>query len=1478
MENIYPLLEEKDFTKKLLSNPEFKYYKYDDPSYIHDRNEIKKLANNICNNISGYIYKQIQLFISNYISLNTPYNGILLYHGVGVGKTCSSLLIADNFKDYVKKHKKKIIILTKPAIQNTFKNEIFNHNDYIDNIDKHMFKCLSSEILDDWHNFEKKNDSSKYNSFTDTHINDYFEIYGYQQFVNVFKKQTLNEDKSYNTNTINSMFSDIVLIIDEVHNLRDTTNDIENITKSKKKDIETIKEIKKFIHDIITHLNNPIKLILLSATPMYDQFEEIQYIINLLLLNDKKNILSPNIFKKYLEAPTQATKLTLSNEIYEKTQGYISYIKGNNPLIFPQILYPQDSLNLYFKEYTNYFPIILSEMKSPQKEIYYELCRKSNHMESQKYINVTFPIKLKLDIFEENIHTFYDLFKEVKTKHKSKHYSIIDSKKPYAQDFLDNLDKYSCKLYNLLQNINNPPSKGKLFIYSAYVDPKMGGGLLISMLLEYIGFQRKIINKDKLEIDNCFINNTLSRQNKFYIQLDGNTSDNDRNLYIQYFNSMNNIHGDNIQIIIGSTNLFEGVSLFNLREVHIMEPWYNKSRYDQIIGRGIRQCSHKNLPFEHRNITIYNYIAIPDPNILQKIDTNNYISNIKKDNLNGDLHALRISIEKESYIKSIESLLQYNAIDCFLNKSINSINYNYITHKINFESDLSIIKMTNSKNQDTLIQFTSNDISCRNFEDDILPTSNNIHRENIFVNSKLIQNIKYYIKTIYNTISTTYLSFNKIKELINSTHPNENINDNLIKLALQSLILNKEIIYNQFNIKGFLIIKGNYFIFNSFDNMSLNIPYEFINFPFKYKINNITDFHNYTISPNFNISTKKTYYTQPVDTPSTADSIDLSKTTTSQIKDFNTLHNTFSNISLNDHTNNLLQECYLKDFFSSLHNNNIINTFRYLWASFNPHKGKNNPDLNTIINNIQLFNYNELHTEVTNSFISSIGRELFNIDNLDTNITKIPIYNEKHFVSFVYDLYNVNYHIFFLYNFHFIILNSLKCVFYKKYIKKHTLNEYENELIKNYKYLIIKETPLTFKFIDYSKNKINKYDYKNIVYNIFIFDPSTNTWNIELNTPKININISKDLFMEELKITENQFNQIYNSFDYNNENKYNNGYFKYCGSPLDSKKNYIEPINILTNINTTKHIKFTNIIGHVSVKQTDTNLNLSPLSRIIFDLGIIYSLPKENSNIYFKGTHNSSFSILKPLSVNQQILHIIYCIIDQITELNKLIIYETILNKSDLYNTIWNQHIPSHKKPLKYIIDPFIEFDFKTNTFIFTKDNYTQLQSFLYENLDISINKYDTLLANLELIKDQLYNYNNILILLQQLYNYDDNKKNKKPRVFVGGAIDKKIATFYNNSFDKNKYNKELYITKLFIMILYDLNSKQFYNKRWLLNLFESTLLNFSLLNLSRKSPNTYSSGRKTRSADSASITKNTFIQMKGLEKRALKFVDFDNA
>lgn len=1498
--DIYPLIEDNEFNNKLLSNPEFKFYKYDTPEYLSNRDKMKELSDQICSSIGGYIYKQIQLFVSSYISLNTPYNGLLLYHGVGVGKTCTSLLIADNFKDYVKKNKKKIIILTKPAIQDTFKNEIFNHNDFIDNIDQNMFKCLSKEFQDDWINFKNNNDSSKYSSFSESIINEYFEIYGYQQFVNIFKKQTLNSDGTYNSFKINSLFSDTVLIIDEIHNLRDDTED-SDISKS-----DSTKDSKEFIYNIVSTLIKPIKLILLSATPMYDKYDEIQFIINLLLLNDKRPHIQQDLFTLYLNESDSTKKDKYKQDIINFTKGYISYIKGNDPLLFPKILYPNESVNVFFDNPNNSFNILINEMKYPQKDFCIQMNYK-NPTENQKITNTIFPLKQsKNSIIKENIFNFNELFDYIK---KTDSYIINKSNESFALEYLNNLDKYSIKLYSLLQNINNPDTTGKIFIYSSFVDQNAGGGKLIALLLEYLGFQRKIYKKNELITNNYLNNNSIKRNNKFYIRIDGSVNDIDRNFYIKKFNSLDNTEGQNIQIIIGSTNLFEGVSLLSIREIHILEPWYNKSRYEQIIGRGTRQCSHKHLPFEKRNLTIYNYIASTDSDNF-KVKSPNIYQIINNKNNDIDIRKIEIANQKQYEILQLESLLQYNSIDCLLNKNINNITYNILDDTIDIDDDISIIQMFDSKNNSKLIKFSKFESKCST---DSIETNDNITRENIYINHKLIQNIKYYIKIIFNKSNHLYFDFDTIKNLLKKNFfpqclKKYNINtcnftnDNIIKLALQELILNKETIYNKFNISGYLIINGNYYMFNSFNNKN-NLPLDFISFPYKNKLTHLVNFHNYSITPQFFENIQET--TKPVVTKTISPKINTNDPTN--------VFKIFNIIPFKEHIDSILNECYISNFFSILQDNDISTLYRYLWTSFNPDSGKNNPDLNSIINNTKLHDSNNISIEKykNNAYIDSFGLNIFDIPNFSNNLDKYNNFNNTQFIQFLEQYYQTNYDIFFIFNFHFIILTSLKCLFHKIFIQNipiTDLNTYEINLYNNYKYLILNNDPLTFKFLDYSKDNLNNYDYIDIQYIIIEYNKDTNTWkeyNNKISTNqqksivktasntydiyKITSNlkdgrsllIQKKFFLEQFTNYDNtnfnDFDLIYDSFNYNNYTSYNNSYFKYCGSPIDSSKKLISPINIFNNISVPNIIKFSNIMGHINFRQTDSKLNLSPLSRTIFNLSIIYSVNKDNNNIYFKGTHNSSFkTFLGDLSENQQVLHIIYCIIDQIYEFNKLIIYETILENTNIYNNIWNEIIDSI--PAKYTLDSFIDFDFKNNTFIFSDDNYNKLKLFINQNFSIIIKSKSILLDNLNLIKNKLFNYNNILILLQQIFN-NDNIPTNKTKIFKGGAITKKWINFYSTSFDKTKYTKEFYITKLYTIILHHLDKIKFYNKRWLFNLFESSLINNALLDITAKPVSQYNKGKKTRIADSGSIPNaNTYIQSKTMKNRSIKLIQYDSS
>ena len=67
--------------------------------------------------------------------------------------------------------------------------------------------------------------------------------------------------------------------------------------------------------------------------------------------------------------------------------------------------------------------------------------------------------------------------------------------------------------------------------------------------------------------------------------------------------------------------------------------------------------------------------------------------------------------------------------------------------------------------------------------------------------------------------------------------------------------------------------------------------------------------------------------------------------------------------------------------------------------------------------------------------------------------------------------------------------------------------------------------------------------------------------------------------------------------------------------------------------------------------------------------------------------------------------------------------------------------------------------------------------------------------------------------------------------------------------------------------ILYDLDKLNFYNKRWILSIFETSLLNINPLKLFLTRGKDEKTEKIGRFADSYSITKNSFISAKSVTK-----------
>ena len=76
------------------------------------------------------------------------------------------------------------------------------------------------------------------------------------------------------------------------------------------------------------------------------------------------------------------------------------------------------------------------------------------------------------------------------------------------------------------------------------------------------------------------------------------------------FNDPNNKYGEQIQIMIISESGAEGISLTCVRQVHILEPFWNFVRIDQVFGRAIRLYSHDELEPKDQNVEEYIYLSV----------------------------------------------------------------------------------------------------------------------------------------------------------------------------------------------------------------------------------------------------------------------------------------------------------------------------------------------------------------------------------------------------------------------------------------------------------------------------------------------------------------------------------------------------------------------------------------------------------------------------------------------------------------------------------------------------------------------------------------------------------------------------------------------------------------------------------------------------------------------------------------------------
>ena len=222
----------------------------------------------------------------------------------------------------------------------------------------------------------------------------------------------------------------------------------------------------------------------------------------------------------------------------------------------------------------------------------------------------------------------------------------------------DNIGNYSSKIKVICKAIEK--SQGVILIYSQYID---GGLIPMALALEEMGFSRYGQNVKNLfknpptePIDIRTMKPNEKKSKDFmparYSMITGDPRlSPNNNFEVKGLTNEENKDGHKIKIILISQAGSEGIDLKFIRQVHILEPWYNMNRISQIIGRAVRNFSHKDLPFEERNVEIFMHGTLLED---------------KKEEA-ADLYVYRVAEYKAKQIGRVTRLLKETAVDCILN-------------------------------------------------------------------------------------------------------------------------------------------------------------------------------------------------------------------------------------------------------------------------------------------------------------------------------------------------------------------------------------------------------------------------------------------------------------------------------------------------------------------------------------------------------------------------------------------------------------------------------------------------------------------------------------------------------------------------------------------------------------------------------------------------------------------------------------------
>lgn len=619
--------------------------------------EILKSDDDPCFRTTKLELRKFQLFLGKYLDFHSPYKNMLLFLGLGAGKSSSAINIY---------------------------NVLYNASPGIN-----LFLLIKASLKDSPWMIELQRwlqeDEKQYRL-----ANVIFISYDSPIADKGFMDAVKNADSSKKS----------LYVIDEVHNF--IRNVYSNLSSKQGRRALTIYD--HIIQD--QKENEGTRVILLSGSPAINSPYELALLFNLL---------RPGIFPK---SETQFNQEFISTSSYRtlnpakknlfqrRIMGLVSYYLGSTPDYYPskKIEYVDVDMSDYQEEIYTYFENMEEQMARKKKkssqgsETYKSYTRQAcnfvfplmgqgmsgeyrprpkgfklsekeaqyidkakdlktekgteKYYNIQNYIDAVNNYERTFDVYldkassqdEKNGHT---IVKDIKTcieKYDGNFSDFHKSEQKKSQLYME-MHKCSAKFLCIIFTMMKSP--GPVLMYTNYV--KMEGIQIFKIYLKYFGFSP--------------LDSKLTGLDNFrYTEFHGDVDPKQRKINLELFNSDDNIHGKICKIMMISPAGAEGLNTFNVRQVHLTEPYWHEVRMVQMIGRAIRYCSHKKLPMSERHVDVYRYKSVRAGGE-SKWTTDQYIEDMARG--------------KEGLIQSFLDAMKEVAVDCVLNKSHNSLLQEY---------------------------------------------------------------------------------------------------------------------------------------------------------------------------------------------------------------------------------------------------------------------------------------------------------------------------------------------------------------------------------------------------------------------------------------------------------------------------------------------------------------------------------------------------------------------------------------------------------------------------------------------------------------------------------------------------------------------------------------------------------------------------------------------------------------------------------